>query len=100
MDGSAPIFSGSGDSTTNKMSNTAHLNNTVGQLPNGILNTVNGSASASDLGVGTSVTSIPGKKHNQMKDFFLNEEPGYEVIKEEKHQKNTGNSKTASKGCK
>lgn len=31
----------------------------------------------------------------------MNEEAGYEVIKEEKHQKHTGNShKTSSKGCK
>ena len=66
-------------------SNTNLLNNTIGQhQPTG-----NGSASASDLGVGTTVTSIGGKMHNQvttaMKDFFMNEEPGYEVIKEEKH---------------
>ena len=57
MDGSAPIFSGGGDSTTHKLSNTNLLNNTLGQQPNG-------SNSVSDLGVGTTVTSVGGKKHN------------------------------------
>ena len=85
MDGGAPIISGGGDSVTHKHSNPNLLNNTIGQHQA----TGNGSASASDLGVVTTVTSVGGKMHNQvtstMKDFFMCEEPGYEVIKEEKH---------------
>lgn len=64
MDGSAPIYSGGGDSTTNKLSNANQLNNTLGQLQNGILHTANGSASASELAAATSVTSIGGIKHH------------------------------------
>ena len=55
MDGTAPIYSGGGDSTKHKQS----VNNGKQQPGNGILHTVDGSVSVSDLGS----VSKSGKKH-------------------------------------